>query len=146
MKNKFIVEWEDGTFTVETAADAEEFKSKFLKPRLQKIKHAEYDRVIKIESTPSVAATSLPTDSWGQNMIGAPNLWSQGIRGQGVVVAVVRVRGVDRDHQAGDELLYDYQYERSDDHTEEDEKFYACRCGSPKCRGSILAPKTTKKK
>jgi len=51
-----------------------------------------------------------------------------------------------RNIKAGDELLYDYQYERSDDHTEEDEKFYACRCGSPKCRGSILAPKTTKKK
>jgi SET domain-containing protein len=41
---------------------------------------------------------------------------------------------------AGTELLYDYQYERSDDHTPEDEKFYKCRCGSPKCRGTILAP------
>jgi uncharacterized protein len=46
-----------------------------------------------------------------------------------------------RNIKAGEELAYDYQYERSDDHTEEDEKFYACRCGSPKCRGSILAPK-----
>ncbi len=43
--------------------------------------------------------------------------------------------------KAGEELLYDYQYERTDEHTEEDEKFYACRCGSRKCRGSILAPK-----
>jgi SET domain-containing protein len=43
--------------------------------------------------------------------------------------------------KAGEELLYDYQYERTDEHTEEDEKFYACRCGSPKCRGSILAAK-----
>jgi SET domain-containing protein len=53
-----------------------------------------------------------------------------------------------RSIKAGDELLYDYQYERTDDHTEEDEKFYACRCGSPNCRGSILAPKPapTKKK
>jgi SET domain-containing protein len=50
-----------------------------------------------------------------------------------------------RSIRKGDELLYDYQYERSDDHTEEDEKFYACRCGSPKCRGSILAPKPSKK-
>jgi SET domain-containing protein len=49
-----------------------------------------------------------------------------------------------RSIKAGDELLYDYQYERTDDHTEADEKFYKCRCGSPKCRGSILAPKTTK--
>jgi SET domain-containing protein len=46
-----------------------------------------------------------------------------------------------RNIKAGDELLYDYQYERTDEHTEEDEKFYACRCGSTKCRGSILAPK-----
>ena len=44
--------------------------------------------------------------------------------------------------KAGEELLYDYQYERTDEHTEEDERFYACRCGSPKCRGSILAPKS----
>src|SRR3954453_12615281 len=50
-----------------------------------------------------------------------------------------------RSIKAGDDLLYDYQYERTEDHTEEDEKFYACRCGSPKCRGSILAPKPTPK-
>ena len=48
-----------------------------------------------------------------------------------------------RNIRAGEELLYDYQYERTDDHTEEDEKFYACRCGSPNCRGTILAPKTS---
>lgn len=47
--------------------------------------------------------------------------------------------------KAGEELLYDYQYERSDDHTAEDEKFYACRCRAAKCRGSILAPKTAKR-
>jgi SET domain-containing protein len=45
----------------------------------------------------------------------------------------------------GTELVYDYQYERRDDHTAEDEKFYACRCGSPKCRGSILTPKKPKR-
>ena len=41
---------------------------------------------------------------------------------------------------AGTELVYDYQYERTDDHTAEDEKFYKCRCGAPTCRGTILAP------
>jgi SET domain-containing protein len=45
---------------------------------------------------------------------------------------------------AGTELVYDYQYERTDDHTADDEKFYRCRCGSPKCRGTILAPEATK--
>ena len=44
-----------------------------------------------------------------------------------------------RNIRAGEELLYDYQYERTDDHTEEDEALYACRCGAASCRGSILA-------
>lgn len=44
-----------------------------------------------------------------------------------------------RDIKAGEELLYDYQYERTDEHTEEDERFYACRCGARNCRGTILA-------
>ena len=49
-----------------------------------------------------------------------------------------------RNIKQGDELLYDYQYERTDEHTEEDEKLYACRCGSPRCRGSILAARKSK--
>ena len=45
------------------------------------------------------------------------------------------------------ELLYDYAYERTPEHNEEDEVLYKCLCGSPKCRGSILAPpKPTKVK
>ena len=43
--------------------------------------------------------------------------------------------------QPGTELTFDYKYERTEAHTDEDEQFYACRCGSPKCRGTILAPK-----
>jgi SET domain-containing protein len=40
----------------------------------------------------------------------------------------------------GEELFYDYQYERTDETTAEDEKLYVCRCGTPSCRGTILAP------
>lgn len=43
------------------------------------------------------------------------------------------------------ELTYDYQYERRPDHTKEDEEFYACRCGTAKCRGTILAPPKRKR-
>jgi SET domain-containing protein len=50
-----------------------------------------------------------------------------------------------RDIPVGEELVYDYQYERTDEHTEADERFYACRCGAPNCRGTILAPKKRKK-
>ena len=45
----------------------------------------------------------------------------------------------------GEELAYDYAYERSDDHTEEDEALYKCRCGADSCRGTILAPPRKKK-
>ena len=47
--------------------------------------------------------------------------------------------------QPGVELVYDYAYERADDHDEESEKLYACRCGAATCRGSILAPRPKKK-
>jgi SET domain-containing protein len=42
--------------------------------------------------------------------------------------------------EKGEELAYDYKYERvgGDDHG--DEKKYPCRCGAATCRGTILAP------
>jgi hypothetical protein len=43
----------------------------------------------------------------------------------------------------GAELVYDYQFEDDPKYTEEDLRFYTCRCGSPKCRGTIV--KTRKK-
>ncbi len=51
-----------------------------------------------------------------------------------------------KDIPVGAELVYDYQYERTDDHNVDDERFYACRCGTPECRGTILAPKKKRKK
>jgi len=41
----------------------------------------------------------------------------------------------------GTELTYDYAFERDESTAEEDEKLYACRCGSRNCRGTILAPR-----
>ncbi len=38
----------------------------------------------------------------------------------------------------GAELTYDYQYDDDPEYTEKDLRFYACRCGSPKCRGTIV--------
>ncbi len=46
-----------------------------------------------------------------------------------------------RDVAAGEELVYDYGYGRDGTETADEEfRLYACRCGSPKCRGTILAP------
>jgi Proteins containing SET domain len=47
--------------------------------------------------------------------------------------------------QPGEELVYDYQYDRAPDADESDEARYPCRCGSPKCRGTILAPAKKKR-
>ena len=40
--------------------------------------------------------------------------------------------------QPGVELAYDYKYERTGKNIRELEKFYMCRCGSEKCRGTIV--------
>ena len=48
--------------------------------------------------------------------------------------------------QPGVELAYDYKYERSGDDIRKLEKFYVCRCGSPKCRGSIMVPPKKRRK
>ncbi len=49
-----------------------------------------------------------------------------------------------RDISVGEELCYDYAYDRTEDMGEEEEKLYICRCGSARCRGTILAPLETK--
>ena len=46
--------------------------------------------------------------------------------------------------QPGVELGYDYQYERTNDL--DDENLYFCKCGSPKCRGSIMKPARKRRK
>jgi SET domain-containing protein len=40
----------------------------------------------------------------------------------------------------GEELGYDYQIGREKDDPENVDVIYACRCGSPKCRGTMLWP------
>ena len=48
--------------------------------------------------------------------------------------------------EPGEELAYDYQYERTGENDEELEKFYVCRCGAPSCRGSIMKPAKKRRK
>ena len=46
-----------------------------------------------------------------------------------------------RDIAAGEELSFDYRLVIDGRHTPKLKKAYACRCGSPKCRGTMLGPK-----
>jgi len=45
-----------------------------------------------------------------------------------------------RDIALGEELSYDYSYDRTEDMGPEEEALYVCRCGARTCRGTILAP------
>ena len=51
-----------------------------------------------------------------------------------------------RDIAPGEELTYDYAYERDGTEDEEWERLYMCRCGAPTCRGTILAPQKKRAK
>ena len=48
--------------------------------------------------------------------------------------------------QPGEELVYDYRYERDADADESDEARYPCRCGASSCRGTILAPRKRRRR
>jgi SET domain-containing protein len=60
-----------------------------------------------------------------------PNCEAEIIRGRIWIEAIKNI-------PVGSELTYDYQYENDSDYTENDLRFYACRCGSDKCRGTIV--------
>jgi hypothetical protein len=45
-----------------------------------------------------------------------------------------------RDIQKGDELGYDYEIGRDKDDPPNVDEIFACHCGSPKCRGTMLWP------
>jgi len=63
-----------------------------------------------------------------------PNCESEVERGRVFIDAIRRIR-------KGEELTYDYAYTRDGTETPEEERtLYGCRCGSRKCRGTILAP------
>jgi len=51
-----------------------------------------------------------------------------------------------RDIEPGTELTYDYQIHREDDDPENIDEVFACRCGFPNCRGTMLWPTERKAK
>ncbi|TXK65095.1 SET domain-containing protein [Alkalisalibacterium limincola] len=50
-----------------------------------------------------------------------------------------------RDIRAGEELSYNYGITLEEKHTRRLKQVWACRCGSPKCTGTMLQPKKKKK-
>lgn len=91
IKGRYIVQWNDGRYTIVHAEDEEQFKRKFIDPQLDKIKHI--DRDIKIQVNPMITADAdiraMATSNWGPEKIQADLLWNQGYKGSGVTVGVV---------------------------------------------------------
>jgi uncharacterized protein len=48
--------------------------------------------------------------------------------------------------ESGAELTYDYQIQREDDDPDNIDEVFACRCGFPQCRGTMLWPTERKPK
>lgn len=63
-----------------------------------------------------------------------PNCEAEEINGRVYVNAL-------RDIQPGEELFYDYGLVIDARYTAKLKKEFACRCGSPQCRGTMLSPK-----
>jgi subtilisin family serine protease len=91
LSTRFVVQWESGEFTVETAPNAESFKKHFLVPHLDQIRKVEYDRVIQFARDADVTVVPLAdaADDWGQNIVEASALWNKNIQGDNVAVAIV---------------------------------------------------------
>ena len=51
-----------------------------------------------------------------------------------------------RDIKKGEELAYDYWFVLDEPHTKKMKALYPCRCGSKKCRGTILADRQKAKR
>lgn len=94
-ENRFVVHWENGAYTVETAGSSDEFRSQFVSKNLALIKHVDNDYIIKLTNQEDLAQAldggGVITESlnWGTQQIHAREMWSAGISGEGVVIGVI---------------------------------------------------------
>jgi len=87
---RFIVTWEDGHISVEKSENSDLFVDHFVEPNLQAIHHVEYDRWIYLDDqTVQTSATTTPDNDWGQRTIQLDAVHAQGVKGQGILVAIV---------------------------------------------------------
>ncbi len=89
MSDQFIVNWVDGTTTVVKSEDKEKFFETVLIPNYEKIKFAEYDVKVSSLGVGEIIPQSFTAARDAQELISSPQVWAQGIYGDGVIVGVV---------------------------------------------------------
>lgn len=100
LPNQFIVRYEDGRVEIVQSENLESFKKNYVQPRLAQIKSAEFDTKVYLngpdpvstemaDSGTSLQASGLSSNDYGQILVRATDVWSQGVTGSGVIVAVL---------------------------------------------------------
>lgn len=112
-EQRYIVQWEDGRFTVENSDDRETFKNTFLKENLPGIRSVQPDYELKVFSQNQVdemafqaaQENAFSSMDWHITDTKADQVWAQNIKGQGVRVAVVD-SWIDKSHLQLSPRLY----------------------------------------
>lgn len=88
---RYIVEWENGETTVEESTSLEDFKNGFVSDNLNKIKRVHLDQTVELlQNNNSFDLNAfVDSQSWGQDIVKADDVWAQNISGEGIRVGVV---------------------------------------------------------
>lgn len=99
--NKFIVQWKDGTYSVEHAKDRKSFIEDFLEDHLEEVEYVQHDQLIQPlpVSPQTVQSNNILSgpEIYGPYQIEADSAWTRNIKGDGITVAVID-SGVDVNH------------------------------------------------
>lgn len=116
MSDEFLVHWKSGKVTLEFANDKETFKKKFLKNNLDQIIRAEPNYFIPAVEfdLSNENMCDKEAGNWGIQSINAPQMWEQGVRGQGIIVAIID-SGIDPHHPQLKDNLFVNEGERGVD-------------------------------
>lgn len=92
LANRYVVKWEDGTYSIETTSSGEtdeDFRKNFVDKNLDFISHVDRDYQITLQQNSSNNISQSNVVSWGPYNIKADALWSSGFYGQNVLVGIV---------------------------------------------------------
>lgn len=112
---RYLVEWTDGSVTVEQAKDDDQFISELVQKREKEVNRVEHDRIITLPQIPSPSpGIKLPEPEfspfthnedrlWGYKKVHAPEVWEKDIKGfdhvhgESIVIALID-SGMDVSH------------------------------------------------
>lgn len=89
LAKRYIVGWEDGSYSVEHAESDDDLRENFISRKLDQIKHIDRDIYIQTQQSNSEVSNQAAPANWGPEKIDADLVWAQGFKGQNIIVGVV---------------------------------------------------------